>query len=553
MQNKATLKWLYTKQIIFPLILLTLIGVLMSAASVSLSIVTKNLIDVATNQVSGRLIDKFSQLIILIFVQLFTHVSFSTLNVRVSSKLNIANKERVFRSLLKKDWQSISDYHSGDLSNRLHSDISIITTGAVNIVPNAISLLTRILLSFITLYTLDSAFALICLVAGPVIMLTARMYSKRMKNLHKKCQETDGKTKSFMQECLQNLLVIKSFKNEDAFTKLSTSLQYENYKYVIKRNHISILASIMFFIALTVGYYFALAWCAYKIYLGLMAYGTLVAILQLVGNIQAPFKELSGVIPQYYSMLASVERIMEIEMLPDETEDTQELSGSFLYDNIEGITLKDISFAYDNEAIFDHAHYNIDKGKFIAISGISGIGKSTLLKLLLGIIAPQKGDALLKMCDGTTIRIGKQTRSVFAYVPQGNMILSGTIRDNITFAQKDVSDEEIIKAAKIAEIWDDIAALPNQLDTQLGEKGLGLSEGQIQRIAIARAVFYNAPIILLDEATSALDEETEEAVLNNLKALKTKTCIIVSHKKAAFRICDEKISIENGKIVKHIS
>lgn len=271
-------------------------------------------------------------------------------------------------------------------------------------------------------------------------------------------------------------------------------------------------------------------------------------MLQLFGQIQMPFRSLSSVFPQYFAMLASAERIIELEDLPsDYIINESDLDCDAIYHNMKEIRFKNISFAYDNDKILENADLSIKKGELVAVFGSSGIGKSTLLKLLLGIISPSSGDIYINSKNDVKITLDKQTRGIFAYVPQGNMILSGTIRDNITFTKEVFDDEYIIKCARVAEIWDFINSLPNKLDTVLGEKGLGLSEGQIQRIAIARAIFHNSPIILLDEATSALDEKTEIAVLNNIKALKDKMCIIVSHKKAALEICHKVVYIRNGK------
>ena len=278
---------------------------------------------------------------------------------------------------------------------------------------------------------------------------------------------------------------------------------------------------------------------------GLITVGVLTAMLQLVGQVQAPFKNLSSVIPQYYSMIASAERIIEIEQLADEPELNHGLVDcNKIYDNLSEIIFDNVSFAYDDEEILKSLSYSIKKGEFVSIFGRSGIGKSTLLKLLLGIIIPDKGSITLLLNDGEKIPVDKSTRKLFAYVPQGNLILSGTIRENIAFSKKVQDDKVIIECAKTAEIWDFIKGLPKGLDTPLGEKGLGLSEGQVQRLAIARALYHGSPVLLFDEATSALDEKTEAAILKNIKSLKKITCIIVSHRKTILEICDKSIYIE---------
>jgi ATP-binding cassette subfamily B protein len=539
-KNTAQWHWLHknAKHIFFKLGILTVFGMLLSYIGVQFALTSRDLIDVAIKQANGNLFGKISEIIILIASQLIIQSSYAILNVRVTGKLSISLKEKLFNSIMKKDYQKISAYHSGELLNRINSDIGVITSGIMTIIPNVFSLSFRIILSFLALFVLDRPFAIFCLIVGPVILLTARLYSRKMKSLHKKSQETDGKTKSFMQECLQNLLVIKAYKKEDSITGFSRILQLANFKINLKRNNITVIMNIMFYLVLTAGYYLSLSYCAYKISIGLMTFGTLTAILQLIGQVQAPFKDLSSVVPQYYAMIASVERILEIEQItPVGANSVRPQNHPPVGANSvrpQCIQITNLSFSYKNETIFKNADFTMQQGEFIAISGISGIGKSTLLKLIMGILMPQAGEIAVN--------------NSFAYVPQGNMILSGTIKENIAF-YNDIEEERIIESVKIAEIFDFIEMLPNKFDTILGEKGLGLSEGQIQRIAIARAIYYDAPLLLLDEATSALDEETEKAVLLNIKNLKNKSCIVISHKKSAFEICDRQISIIDNKIM----
>lgn len=280
-----------------------------------------------------------------------------------------------------------------------------------------------------------------------------------------------------------------------------------------------------------------------------MTYGTVTAMLQLVNQVQAPFASLSGILPKIYSLVASGERLMEICNLPDEEESNKsDVDIIATYDKLQSISFRDISFKYDRDIILDNTSLSIKKGDFVAIMGISGIGKSTLLKLLLGVFSVNGGSISLKLSDGE-ITVDRHTRKLFAYVPQGNMLLSGTIRDNLTFINSGATDEEIEKAIEISCAKQFIDELPLGLETVIGEKGMGLSEGQIQRLAIARSLLSKSPVLLLDEATSALDEETEKQFLMNLKQLENKTCIIVSHKKAALEICNKYVQIVDSKII----
>jgi ATP-binding cassette subfamily B protein len=280
-----------------------------------------------------------------------------------------------------------------------------------------------------------------------------------------------------------------------------------------------------------------------------MTYGTVTAIIQLVNQVQSPFVSLSGIMPKYYTTIASAERIMELDDLPNEKEINQsDINVSATYKSLKSIEFENISFKFDRDIILDNTSLSIKKGDFVAIMGISGIGKSTLLKLLLGVFNLNFGKIYLDTNNGK-IPIDKNTRKLFSYVPQGNMLISGTIKDNITFINPDASDAEIEEAIRISCAKQFIDELPLGLETVIGEKGLGLSEGQVQRLAIARSLLADSPILLLDEATSALDEKTEKEFLTNLKALDNVTCIIVSHKKAALDICNKTIQIKNGKII----
>ncbi len=541
-----TLKWIAreVKRILGFLVLLTAVGLIVSYIGVSLALVSRQVMDAAAGSTAAKLISAFGYLAALILIQLAMQVAYSMLSARAVGRLNVHIKRRLFGQLLTKDYVSISAYHSGELINRLNSDVSIIAGAVIDMIPSGISHLTRIIFSFVVLWMIAPDFALACLIGGPLLLVVSHVYRKKMKALYKKCQETDGKTRSFMQECIQNLLVIKSFGSEDVVTEYATSLQNAHYRYTIRRSNLGVAANIMLFVAANAGFYFALAWGAYKLSLGLLSVGTVFAMTQIMGQVQAPFLSISSILPQYYAMLAASERVIEILELPGETQDGTQVES---LNDFSEIVLSKVTFAYDSTAVLDGADFSIKKGEVVAVAGNSGIGKSTLLKLLLGIISPSKGDAYIALHSGERVSLGKGTRAAFAYVPQGNMILSGTIRDNISFFDDRADESRIVQCAKTAGVWDFVAELPDGLDTVIGEKGLGLSEGQVQRIAIARAVYRDAPVILLDEATSALDEKTESQLLANIKDIKDKTCIIVSHRKEAFKICHKAYKIDDGR------
>ena len=420
--------------------------------------------------------------------------------------------------------------------------MSVIVNGIIAILPSAALFITSIIGAFYVLYGIDSTLAIIILCIGPVVAVGARIYSAKYKEMHKKCQEYDGKTKSFMLEILQNLLVVKSFGSEKIVLDKSEDLQMNSYRLRIKRVTVSLVAQVGLFIIFNAGYYFALGYGAYRLSTGELTYGDVMAILALVNQIQSPFKSVSSLLPQAFAVSASIERLLELEDLKDEPESIAPID-SGLYKDLDEIVFDNATFSYNSDSVVSGINMSVKKGECVAIAGESGVGKSTAIKLLLGIMEVENGRIYLKGKFGE-MEVGKDTRPLFAYVPQGNLVLSGTIRENVSFGHNDAKEEDIIKACKIAQIWDFVEGLDKGLDTVLGEKGLGMSEGQTQRISIARALLHDAPVLLLDESTSALDSVTEKALLTAIREMTDKTCIIVSHKQAAFDICDKVIYVE---------
>lgn len=546
-----SVRWLFknSKYVRWQIIFLTVCALLVSVISVRFALVSKELLDSATNPgLRYALKDNIIKLVVLVGAQLILQTSYTLVLLKAEITFKHKLQKDIYSKFLDKKWTELSAYHSGELLNRMNGDAGIVTTNIMSMVPNVFAFVSRIVLSFSALYVLDSDFALVFLIIGPFVMLVARFYSKKIKPLHKQAQSAMGKTHSFILESLRNILVVKSYGASSRMTGEVESLQKNTRKIIMRRGYLSVLANILFYISLTIGYYFAVGWCAYKISCGIMTVGTFTAIIQLVGQIQTPFKDLAGIIPQFFATTASAERIMEIENLPDEEKRYNNINARDIYNSMKSICVNNIDFSYGEETVFENASVNIPKNSLTAISGISGIGKSTLLKLILGIIEPSKGNVTIECDSDKSYITDSSLRTLFAYVPQGNMLLSGTVRENICFMSDSVTDEQMKEAAKTACIYDVINELPNGFETRLGEGGSGLSEGQIQRLAVARALCSDAPILLLDEATSALDEATEEKMLSNIKALKDKTCIIISHKECALKLSDITISISDGKI-----
>ncbi len=545
------IKWMFTicKKERFKILLLVFTNIIAATLTIVYANFSKNIINAATIDKSFSLVLRYAlyYLFIIMFQLGLTLLSRSTLE-RCLGKIEWELKQHMLKTVLKKDYGEITSYHTGDLQNRMFNDVNVIASGVTNIIPNIVLFLTRLICAFAYLVVIDKIFALAFLVGGIFVFLCTQFFRKTLKRLHKEVQKTEGKTRSFIQEAVTSLIAVKAFSVEEKVLDKADNLQAENYKAKMKRRFFGIVANAGISTVFSFGYIFALGFGAYRLINGL-DYGTVTAMLQLVNQIQAPFAQLSSIMPQYFSVIASAERLMEIETLPDEHEvNSSEFDFEKTYKELKSINFNNISFKYDRDIILDNTSLKINKGDFVAIMGISGIGKSTLLKLLLGVFKVQEGSIELE-CENENIPVDVVTRKLFSYVPQGNFILSGTIREILTFINSEATDEKIERAIEIACAKDFIDDLPDRLETVIGERGIGLSEGQLQRLAIARSLLSGCPVMLLDEATSALDEDTEKAFLTNLKELKNKTCVIVSHKRAALEICNKHVQIIDSKIV----
>lgn len=540
--------WKSSKSELPGMVLLVIVNALYSVCTVSLAVFAKLIIDSAVRKNQQDLIKYALILLVVIALQIALRLGSKALEVRVSGRLEMKYKTDLFSNILKKDYLKISEFHSGELMTRLTSDINVVSQAVTTIVPTIAATVTRLICAFAVLFYLDKWFALIFLAAGLVLFVFTRLFRGAMKKLHRRVQETDGEVRSFMQEAIESLLVVKIFGIGSKMRKKSEELQKENFDAKIKKNRWSIFANLGFSAAFSFGYLFGLVWSGLKLCAGSISFGTLTAIMQLIGQVQVPFTSLSGIVPQYYSMIASAERILEItDMQQSKAVNDKNINTADIYNDMRSISFRNVSFSYDRDTVIENASFDINKNDFVMISGISGIGKSTLFKLLVGVLPADSGKISI-ITDGGELSVDKYTRPLFAYVPQGNMLFSGTIRDNLKLVNSEATDDEIMRAAKISCADSFINELPQGLDTVLLENGHGLSEGQVQRLAIARAILTDAPILLLDEATSALDEENEKRLLENIKELKDKTCIIISHKNAAYEICNRELRIEDKKI-----
>ena len=557
--DSRALKWIIKaskKQRGF-ILLLALLNIMLASSAVAVSYMLRYVINAATDN-TATVEERFDGVwfwgvlfTVLLFLQVVIQILNKHLVFRVTARLTIDMKTSLYSKILRKDYLKVTRFHTGEMLNRINNDVSSIVSAITGLIPTLSYTVSKLVGIFIVLLSIDPWFTVMFVAVGVFVFLVSSFFKKKMKNYHKQIMETDGKIRSFMQETLSSLLVIKIFSVEDKVVDIASDLQEVNYKRKAKRNIVSLITHSSINLAFRAAYLFGLFYCAVKIVEGdsVITYGVLSQVLSLINQISVPINSLSGILPSYYSAIGSAERIMEFEGIEYESEKNDaNLDVDGMYNNLDSIEFEDITFRYDRDLIFNNTGLSIQKGDLVVMTGISGIGKSTLLKLLLGVFTLENGNIYFKMKDGSRVDVDCNLRRMFSYVPQGNFLLSGTLRDNIAFIKDDATEEEIWQAVEFA-CADFIRELPQGLDTIIGEKGMGLSEGQVQRVAIARAILSGAPVILLDEATSALDEVTELKLLENIKKLSDKTCILISHKKAANDMCNKEVRIIDGKIV----
>ena len=540
--NGRALKWIYCRiRRYIPLTAaVSVVSALSALSFVALALITKRVIDIATGDTTGSLLKSGILLFAVIAIQILLSAAQSILNAYSNGKQTIAFRNYLFGVLCRKKYADISAYHSGDILNRFTSDIDTVVTSSVNIIPNVVSIATKIVAGIGTMLFMNPYIAAAVLLCGVTFPAIGRAINKRYKYMHKECQRTEGRTRAFLQECFENIVVIKTFISEAPFIKKLDSYMDDNFRLKIERTSISVIANISLYALFTAGYYAVLLWGAGGLSGGTLTYGTLMAFLQLISQLRAPLQNVSGILPQYYSALASAERLMELEGAADEPFPAAAERLEKIKEDFRTLEIKNLFFGYAGESVLRDFSFCAKRGNITAITGESGSGKSTLFKLILGLYEPQSGSITIN----GEIPLDASLRGLFAYVPQGNMVLSGTVRENITMNNRTVTDEQIERAARAAEIYDYITSLPDGFETHLAERGAGLSEGQIQRISIARALLTNAPILLLDEATSALDEETETRVLANIKSMTDKTVLFITHRNTSLKVCDRIVHVE---------
>lgn len=556
MKSSSSIKWINSvignKK--FFILFLIIIQIILGISSVIYALIFRNIIDYASNLDSVSFRKYLVLICILVIFQLMLRAIIRYLEEYSKSTFENILKKRLFSKLLQKEYSCITATHSAEWQNRLTSDTVVVSNGLVEILPNIFGMIIKMFGALIMILLLEPRFAYICIPCGFILILVTYSFRKVLKKLHKNIQEKDGQVRIFLQEHLESLMIIRSFSTEQQSIDEITQKMIAHKNARMKRNFFSNICNIGFGGIMNGMYLLGVGYCGYGIIKGTITYGTLMAILQLINQIQSPFANISGYFPKFYSMIASAERLMEVENFKDDIKEilsTNDIN-HFYNERLSTIELKNISFKYsmDNqEMLLNNINLSINKGDYIAFTGQSGCGKSTIFKILMCFYNPNSGDRFILENNGTKILLDSKWHKLFAYVPQGNQLMSGTIREIISFADKSkmYDDKRIYNALKVSCAYDFVINLENGIDTLLGEKGQGLSEGQMQRIAIARAIFSDNPVLMLDEATSSLDEQTEKNLLENIRSMTNKTVLIVTHRPAVLNICNKVIIFsENG-------
>ena len=546
MKQKNTLQWLSivagkTKLLVGVLVA---IQAVLSVSSIAFAFVLRRIINMAVQGASTGFRSSFVLLAGVIVAQIALGAAGRFLSEYTTTTVENRFKQQLFSALLTGDYASVTAVHSGEWMNRLTSDTTIIAGGVTQIVPGLIGMLVRLFGALAAILWLEPRFFWVLVPGGAAMLALTYGFRKILKRLHKNIQEADGTLRVFLQERLESLLIVRTFAKEQQTAAQADNLMEQHKAARMKRCNFSNLCNIGFAGAMNGAYLLGIGFCGYGILTGTMSYGNLMAIMQLVGQVQSPFANITGYLPRYYAMLASAERLMEAEAFAPDSEHplAEEKALEFYRTKLTALRLEHVSFTYQPPVraeeeqppmpvVLKDIDLTIRKGEYIAFTGPSGCGKSTVLKLLMCLYPLDAGSRTLETTSGTQ-PLTAVWRSLFAYVPQGNQLLSGTIRDIVSFGDpcKAQDDAGILRALRIACAEDFVQKLEKGLDTTLGEHGQGLSEGQMQRIAIARAVFSEHPILMLDEATSALDEATAQQLLENLRRMTDKTVLMVTHR-----------------------
>lgn len=538
-------KWLfqYIRKYWWAVAAYIVVGVVATLMGLGANVASKYLIDAVINRTESRLLSS-AVLVVGLAVMQIVFQSISSIAIsKIGTRVNMEMRADFFERITSTTWENIRGYHSGELINRLEGDITTVSSGIINFIPTLITKVTQFLGAAIIVFYYDKTMAVLSLLGSPILMLTSNYMMKKIRVFNEKARTMNGKIISSGEETFQNIQMVKGFGLTDRYVKNFKLLleQFRNVRVEYDR-FAALTTMIMSFVGLLVSYS-CYGWGVWRLWHGAITYGTLTMFIQLSSSLTSSFSSLTTLAPSIISIGTAAGRIMEITQLPEEVDDKVTEAEEMLDKASKGkirIVAKNLGFTYSDadEPVIHNAEFTISSGETIAITGHSGEGKTTALRLLLGLVTPTVGELYFESDDGKALEPCFSTRRLCSYVPQINSVLYGTIAENLRAVKPDATDEELIEVLKVADIWDFVSSLPDGLNSHIGERNNNLSEGQAQRISIARAILRNAPILLMDEATSSLDTDTETVVLKNIMNTDSnRICILTTHRPSMLKYC----------------
>ena len=497
-------------------------------------------IDIASGAEEGSLYLWVSAMAVIMFAEFGVNISRIWIKNILGIKAQNEMQRQMLDRLLRAEWKGRDRHHSGDITNRLENDVSTVVTFLTETLPNMLSTLLMFLGAFTYLCLMDYMLALITVGMLPIFLLLSRIYISKMRKYTRRIRNFDSKVQSILQETVQNRMLIKTLECGDMVINRLDNRQINLRHHVKRRTRFSVLSNVTLHGGFAIGFLIAFLWSTYRLSQHAITFGAMTAFLQLVNRIQTPAKDLTRLAPAFVAVLTAAERLIELEEMPQE-EDGENIS----LPSPCGIKLCNVSFGYDDgdENIIDNLSFDFPPGSCTAVLGETGAGKTTLIRLLLGLLKPKYGTITIYN-DEQNHNMSALMRCNMVYVPQGNTLMSGTIRDNLLMADPNATDHDMMEALHTA-CADFVAELPEGLYTTIDEKGGGLSEGQSQRITIARALLRKRSIMLFDEATSAIDPETEKMLLTNILKNKEQTIIFITHRMAVLEYCDKRLKMDD--------
>lgn len=516
-----------------------IVGLLSVGVSLTQVWAVKHAIDVASGDEQGNIYMAVAFMGALILIDFALNISGIWIRNLLGIKAQNRMQQRVLDRILRSEWCGKESRHSGDVLNRLEFDVTNVVNFLTETLPSALSVLAMFIGAFSYLASMEWRLAVLVAAMVPLFVLVSKIYIRQMRGLTRQVRDSDSKVQAFMQEITQNRMLVKTLESGGFMINRLENTQSELRRNVVRRTSFSVFSNFILNFGFTLGYLVAFLWAAVRMSAGTLSFGGMTAFLQLVSKIQGPARSLTKLVPAFVSVFTAAERLMELEEDP-----LEEQGDPIMLDAPCGVRLDNVSYAYqDGETnVIDNLSFDFRPGCCTAILGETGAGKTTLVRMLLALLQPQSGS--LHIYNNVEERLlTPRLRANFVYVPQGNTLLSGTIRENLCLGKHNATDEEM-REALIKSCAEFVFDLPDGLDTACAEKGGGLSEGQAQRICIARALLRNRSVMLFDEATSALDPDTERRLLKNILASHDKTIIFITHRLAVVDYCDDVLRVE---------